>query len=72
MPRREQLSIKYLFASLLALLPLCADAQIDDAPKLLVCITADQLDPDVLEQIKPYLSDNGFRRLYSQGLFTKM
>ncbi|WP_282917871.1 alkaline phosphatase family protein [Porphyromonas macacae] len=71
MPRREQLSIKYLFASLLALLPLCADAQIDDVPKLLVCITADQLDPDVLEQIKPYLSENGFRRLYSQGFIHK-
>ncbi len=68
MSNREQRYIKwYLIASVLALLPLTVGAQDPDIPKLMVCITADQWDAGVLEQIKPYLGNDGFRRLQSRG-----
>lgn len=67
MSRYEQLSLKYILASILTLLPLTASAQVD-IPKLMVCIAADQFDPAVWNQVKSYLGKDGLARLESQGV----
>lgn len=59
---------KYLFISLLNLLPLAADAQtVRTAPRLVVNITIDQLRTDYLEHFSPFYRPEGFRRLMAEG-----
>lgn len=59
----------YITASLLALLPVndCTAQVIQDAPKLVVNITIDQLRSDYLETFAPLYSKNGFKRLLENG-----
>ena len=64
---------RYLYITLLAVLGFnTEDAQAQDsiryAPRLVVNITIDQLRTDYLEAFSPVFGNDGFRRLFRQGL----
>ncbi|MBR1394782.1 MAG: alkaline phosphatase family protein [Prevotella sp.] len=63
---------KYLYITLLAILGLSpemlAQSKIQYAPRLVVSITIDQLRTDYLEAFSPLYSNEGFKRLLSQGM----
>ena len=61
---------KYLYITLLSILGLNAEAQerlIAQTPKLVVSITIDQLRTDYLETFSPLYSNDGLRRLLTEG-----
>ena len=63
---------KYIYITLLTILSLSpemlAQSKIQYAPRLVVSITIDQLRTDYLEAFSPLYSNEGFKRLLSQGL----
>ena len=62
---------KYLYITLLAALGFRAEAfcqEMRNAPRLVVSIAVDQLRSDYLEAFMPLYSNNGFRRLFEQGM----
>ena len=61
---------KYLYITLLSILGLHAESQaqvIAQAPRLVVCITIDQLRTDYLETYSPLYGEEGLRRLLTEG-----
>lgn len=61
---------KYIYITLLAVLGFNAEAQgqeLRNAPRLVVSITVDQLRSDYLEAFLPLYSENGFKKLLSDG-----
>ena len=63
---------RYLYITLLSVLALQAEAQglegFRPVPRLVVNITIDQLRSDRLEGLMPHYSDDGFRKLWKEGL----
>lgn len=70
---QEQRSVKRIFTSLVALLVLQIQAGAQPLPKLVVCITVDQLRGDLLDELSPYMGSDGINRLLKGGLvYTKV
>ena len=62
---------KYLYITLLATLGFRIEAycqEMRNAPRLVVSITIDQLRSDYLEAFTPLYTDEGFRKLFEQGM----
>ena len=61
--------MRKIFTSLLAVLVVAnLQAQQQHVPKLVVCITIDQLRGDYLEYFKGFFGEQGFKRLLSDGI----
>lgn len=63
----EQKPLRYLLTSLVVLAAIQMQAQAQQLPRLVVCITVDQLRSDYLQELEPLMEQEGLRRLLSQG-----
>ena len=64
--------MRKFITSLIAVLVVAnLQAQQQHAPKLVVCITIDQLRGDYLEYFKGFFGENGFKRLMNEGVMYK-
>lgn len=63
----EHRKLRYLLSSFVALIALQVPAEASTLPKLVVCITVDQLRTDYLRELEPMMSDDGFHLMLSQG-----
>lgn len=63
----EHRKLRYLLSSVVALIALQVQAEAQSLPKLVVCITIDQLRTDYLRELEPMMSDGGFRLMLKQG-----
>ncbi len=67
----EQRYIRLLLTSLVTMLTMQSNSRVvaQDLPKLVVCISVDQLRGELLNGLKPMMSEEGFRRLLAGGLY---
>ncbi len=63
----EHKSLKLFISSLVALVAMQMQAEAQVLPRLVVCISVDQLRSDYLRELEPMMSDGGFRRMLREG-----
>ncbi|KGN81936.1 alkaline phosphatase family protein [Porphyromonas sp. COT-290 OH860] len=63
----EQRHIRYLLSSLVALVAIQMQASAQQLPRMVVCITVDQLRSDYLTELEPMMSQGGFKRMLQEG-----
>lgn len=63
----EQRRIRLLLSSLVALVAIQVQANAQHLPRLVVCISVDELRTDYLLHLQPMLEQGGFRRLLESG-----
>lgn len=66
----EQRRFRLLISSFVALVALQIQAEAQGLPKLVVCITVDQLRSDFLEELSPLMGSDGLRKMIEQGHYT--
>ncbi len=67
----EQGYIRLLLSSLVTLLAMQPNTKLvaQELPRLVVCISVDQLRGELLKELSPMMDEDGFRRLISDGLY---
>lgn len=65
----EQRKLRLLISSLVALVALQMPAEAKQLPRLVVCITVDQLRSDYLQELTPLMGNEGFRLMLSRGQY---
>lgn len=63
----EQRRFRYLISSLVALVVLQMQAEARQLPRLVVCITVDQLRSDYLRELEPMMGQGGIRLMLERG-----
>lgn len=63
----EQRRFRILLSSLVALVALQVQAEAQQLPRLVVCITVDQLRSDYLEELAPLMQENGLKQMMQEG-----
>lgn len=63
----EHKRLKVLISSLVALVAIQMQAEAQTLPRLVVCISVDQLRSDYLRELEPMMSTGGFRRMLRDG-----
>lgn len=63
----QQRPIRYLLSSLVALVAIQMQASAQQLPRLVVCISIDQLRSDYLTELEPMMAPSGFKRMLHQG-----
>lgn len=65
----EQRRFRIFLSSLVALVALQVQAEAQQLPRLVVCITVDQLRSDYLEELAPLMQENGLKQIMQEGHF---
>ncbi len=63
----EQRRFRILLSSLVALVALQVQAEAQQLPRLVVCITVDQLRSDYLEELAPLMQEHGLKQMMQEG-----
>lgn len=67
----ESRSLRLFVSSLVALVALQVQAEAKRLPRLVVCITVDQLRADYLEELQPLMGEGGLRLMLDKGQYTR-
>ncbi len=66
----EQSYLRILFSSLIAIVAMQGDPVLaQNLPQVVLCITVDQLNNNMLDELKPFISQGGFKEIMTRGLF---
>lgn len=63
----EQRRFRIFLSSLVALVALQVQTEAQQLPRLVVCITIDQLRSDYLEELAPLMQENGLKQMVQEG-----